>query len=187
MSVDIARIVADYLALFPDERDNLKDLLKQIEATETLNDRKNFNGHITGSAVVLSPDHTQILLIHHNLFHKWLQPGGHWEDEASPWVAAQREAAEETGVHIQRQLAAANPDISIPLDIATHHIIARPDKNEPPHLHHDFRYVFEANVGDLINKPNEVSAAEWVTLNDPRLKNIPSIVDKLQRLNFLTR
>jgi hypothetical protein len=45
-----------YLKLFPDERSALNVLLEQVEAKESLNDRRNFNGHITGSAIVLSPD-----------------------------------------------------------------------------------------------------------------------------------
>ena len=48
-------------------------------------------------------------------------------------------------MHIGRYvpLDAGNPDL--PVHIDTHHIPANPKKNEPPHYHHDFRYVYIAS------------------------------------------
>ena len=54
-------------------------------------------GHMTASAVVLSPDRTQLLLVFHRRLGRWLQPGGHVEPkDASILETALREVAEET-------------------------------------------------------------------------------------------
>jgi hypothetical protein len=73
----IDAVVARYLVLHPEDTDNVAGLVKQLTAHETVNDRKNFNGHITGGALILSPDFSKLLVIRHKLFDKWLQPGGH--------------------------------------------------------------------------------------------------------------
>lgn len=149
----------------------MKRLLAQLQAGERLDDRRNFNGHITGSALVVSPDRSQLLVVHHKLFDKWLQPGGHWEtDEPNPWLAARREAEEETGVRIAEQLLPEGFDETMPLFIGTFPIPARPEKDEPPHVHHDLRYAFLAADAELTHRAEEVHAAEWFSPDDPRLE-----------------
>src|ERR1700733_10669537 len=101
----LQEILDIYLEIFPEERDGLKLLLQQVREQQTLNDRRNFEGHIPGSAIVLSPDKTKVLVIYHKFFDTWQQPGGHWEaDEADPRSAAWREAEEETGIQLARSL-----------------------------------------------------------------------------------
>jgi 8-oxo-dGTP pyrophosphatase MutT (NUDIX family) len=54
--------------------------------------------HLTASTVVLSADHTQVLLTLHAKAGRWFQLGGHCEDEDTTLVgAARREAVEESG------------------------------------------------------------------------------------------
>jgi 8-oxo-dGTP pyrophosphatase MutT (NUDIX family) len=55
--------------------------------------------HITASTLVLSADHTQVLLTLHAKARAWFQLGGHCEPEDTTLAgAALREAAEESGV-----------------------------------------------------------------------------------------
>lgn len=179
-------VVSGYIKVFPEERGNLTQLIEQILAEDVLNNRKTLPGHITGGALVLSPDRTKLLVIHHNLFNMWLQPGGHWDpDEPSPWEAARREAIEETNVQIAEQLAAVGNDSKIPLDIGVHPIPARPDMNEPPHTHYDFRYVFLASSEALKHLAKEVSASEWVPFDDPRIASLKPIIEKLRRFKLI--
>jgi 8-oxo-dGTP pyrophosphatase MutT (NUDIX family) len=56
-------------------------------------------GHLTASAVVLSHDGAQVLLTLHPRVGRWVQLGGHCEeDDAGLVAAAWREATEESGI-----------------------------------------------------------------------------------------
>jgi 8-oxo-dGTP pyrophosphatase MutT (NUDIX family) len=178
-------IIGGYIKLFPEEKLKLEHILIQVEAGEQLNDRRNFNGHITGSAIILSPDKKRVLLIYHKLFQVWQQPGGHWEtDEPDPLSAAKREAIEETNVAIKKYVSVAPAEPLVPLDIDTHQVPARPTKNEPSHYHHDFRYVFVADGMSLMHQIEEVDAVKWFALGDPATKRIARCIAKLHSFNF---
>src|ERR1700761_4799125 len=58
-------------------------------------------GHVTGTALVLHPSDSKVLLMLHHRLRRWLLPGGHIEISA-PSLAdtAAREALEETRVQI---------------------------------------------------------------------------------------
>lgn len=56
--------------------------------------------HFCASAFVINPYTKKLLLVKHHLFNKWLQPGGHIEDDETPEEAAIREVFEETGIKI---------------------------------------------------------------------------------------
>ena len=56
-------------------------------------------GHITASALVISPDRSRVLLTLHPKVGLWLQMGGHLEPgDAGLRAAAAREALEESGI-----------------------------------------------------------------------------------------
>lgn len=56
--------------------------------------------HFCSSVFVINPLDKKILLVKHNMFDKWVQPGGHIEDDEAPEEAAIREVYEETGIKI---------------------------------------------------------------------------------------
>jgi 8-oxo-dGTP pyrophosphatase MutT (NUDIX family) len=97
--------------------------------------RSNPEGHITASAVVADPRAPAFLLVWHRKLGRWLQPGGHLEeDDASVFAAAIREAREETGIE-----AFAHPIGDRILDVDVHPIPAHgPD---PAHFHFDIRFL----------------------------------------------
>ena len=96
-------------------------------------------GHLTGSAVVVSAAGDQVLLLHHRKLRRWLQPGGHAEaGERSGEAVALREAREETGI----EGLTLHPTAPRPLDVDVHPIPARGD--EPAHRHLDLRYLVVA-------------------------------------------
>lgn len=141
-----------------------KKLLKQLALGEDLTDRKNFNGHTTGSCFLLSPDSTKILCIHNLNLDRKLQPGGHCEQQDdAPINTAVRELEEEVGVG-KLQYDIVHPSA---IDVDTHLIPENPKKKEPAHFHHDFRHLFRLKHAVEINLDlNEVSSYQWVPIND---------------------
>lgn len=57
--------------------------------------------HFCASVFLINPEDKRILLVKHKKFNKWVQPGGHIEDEETPEEAALREAYEETGIKVR--------------------------------------------------------------------------------------
>jgi 8-oxo-dGTP pyrophosphatase MutT (NUDIX family) len=115
-------------------------------------------GHVTGSAWVLSADHTKVLLTHHAKLGRWLQLGGHCDGEADPFRVALREACEESGLG---ELRAPDPgDEELPLDVDVHSIPARP--GEPAHLHYDVRYLLVAGPDPRLVRSPESRDLRWV-------------------------
>jgi len=56
--------------------------------------------HFCSSVFVINPLNKKILLVKHNMFDKWVQPGGHIEDDEVPEETAVREVYEETGIKL---------------------------------------------------------------------------------------
>jgi 8-oxo-dGTP pyrophosphatase MutT (NUDIX family) len=152
-------------------------LLAQIDAPDDMCSRKNMAGHVTASGLVVTPDYREVLLIAHNGVGKWLQPGGHVdEDDAEIWQAAAREIREETGIaevslHPWHAFNGGQP-----ADIDTHQIAARPAKGEGDHWHHDCMFIFVAEKARTERQEAEVAAACWCPINDervpPRLRRV---------------
>jgi 8-oxo-dGTP pyrophosphatase MutT (NUDIX family) len=122
-------------------------------------------GHITATAVVLSPDRRRFVLVHHRRLDRWLLPGGHveMEDEAI-WETARREAIEETGVEIA---LLARPTL-VGMDV--HGIPSR--GREPFHLHHDliFRFVAES---ERLGSSHEVREVSWARVTEFESYDLP--------------
>ena len=77
-SAALANAVSRYLAEVAGRGEHLSLLRWQMEQGHALDQRSTFPGHVTTSAIVLSPDHAATLLIDHVTIGRWLQPGGHY-------------------------------------------------------------------------------------------------------------
>jgi 8-oxo-dGTP pyrophosphatase MutT (NUDIX family) len=105
-------------------------------------DRGIAEGHLTGSAIIVSATGEGTLLLHHRKLDRWLQPGGHADPgETTGEAVALREALEETGL----EGLALHPGAPRPLDVDVHDIPARDP--EPAHEHLDLRYLVVAPEG----------------------------------------
>ncbi|HWZ65954.1 MAG TPA: NUDIX domain-containing protein [Patescibacteria group bacterium] len=166
--MSITDIVNHYLELNPKSRQVLSLLQEQIanETYEELISRKNFVGHITGAAFVVSKKSKRVLLLEHKALQKMLQPGGHVDyGDDGPLGGAYREVEEETGIRREsityRAAVPGSPEI--PFYIETHHIPANELKKEPAHYHHDFRYLFLVEDESVIEiDSHESTGFKWV-------------------------
>ena len=141
----------------PEEEAHLRRILAFVAAHPDPFDRRIPEGHLTGSAFVVSPDGAQVLLLHHRTLGRWLQPGGHADPgERDGATVALREAVEETGITDLR----LHPGAPRPLDVDVHAIPAR--GGDPAHLHLDLRYLDLADPRHAITPATgESSTVEW--------------------------
>lgn len=160
--VDYRRVVAQYLETAADPAEFLSLLRWQIDQNHPLTERTTMPGHITTSAIVLSPDHKQVLLIDHIATGRWLQPGGHYEQAAKLYLSAQREAVEETGVSGLRLHRWHDEAADVPFAIDSQDVQGKQARGEKEHVHHDFQYLFIADPAKpLTAQEEEVRAAQW--------------------------
>ncbi len=159
----VLEIVAAYLARHPGETGRLRDFTDYLATNDDLFSRKNFNGHITTSAIVFDPAHTKILLIVHKTLNRFLQPGGHFEGDDSLAASAAREVLEETGVTVDPH-PLGNGDH--PVDIDAHWMPANAKKGEEAHWHFDFRYLYTSmHEHEFSLQEEEVTGCGWHPLD----------------------
>lgn len=141
----------------PREARDKERILDFIERHPEPFDRRIREGHLTGSAFVVSSAGDRVLLLRHKKLGRWLQPGGHADPgERSGDAVALREAIEETGILGLTPC----PGAPRPLDVDVHEIPAR--GGEPAHLHLDLRYLFVAPDGAFLRRAAlESDALRW--------------------------
>lgn len=114
--------------------------------------RERREGHLTGSAWLVSRDGERVLLTHHRKLDRWLQLGGHADGDVDLARVALREAGEESGLG---ELAVA----AAIFDLDRHRIPARGD--EPEHWHYDVRFVVHAGNDEAFVVSDESHALAW--------------------------
>jgi 8-oxo-dGTP pyrophosphatase MutT (NUDIX family) len=124
---------------------------------------------VTGSAIVVGP--RGVVLLRHKRLGFWLQPGGHIDPGESPWEAALREAAEETGLELA--YADVGSDGVPPLVHVDVHAGGR------GHTHLDLRYVLDGGDADPNPPEGESQEVGWFVwpaaierAGDERLANL---------------
>lgn len=152
---------------WPEEAEYLRQTIDFVERTPFFWRRSTLEGHLTGSAWVLAPGGTAVLLIHHAKLDRWLQPGGHADDTDEDLAAtARREALEECG------LADLRLDSPTVFDLDVHEIPAR--GHEPAHLHYDVRFLFFAPAEvELVRNQLETKDLAWRNLESLCAESVP--------------
>jgi 8-oxo-dGTP pyrophosphatase MutT (NUDIX family) len=128
-----------------------------VEAQPACLERSCAPGHLTGSAWIVDRPRRRVLLTHHRKLDRWLQLGGHADGDADLLAVAVREAQEESGLASIRVLS---PEL---FDVDVHLIPAR--REEPAHLHHDLRFLLEADGDEPLVISAESKDLAWVEID----------------------
>ena len=154
----LKQMIRNYTQAHPEERAPY-DMLKFLDDETSYFLRDSYNGHFTGSAWIVSPDRSSILMTHHKKLRKWIQLGGHADGESNLLKVALREAKEESGI---QQFKVLSEEI---FDLDIHEI---PQNNsELGHLHYDVRFLIEADpTGEAVIISDESHDVTWIPLAD---------------------
>jgi 8-oxo-dGTP pyrophosphatase MutT (NUDIX family) len=120
-------------------------------------ERTRTQGHLTGSAWLVSADGERVLLTHHRKLDRWLQLGGHADGDADLARVALREAEEESGL----------TDLAVEgeiFDLDRHRIPAR--GSEAEHWHYDVRFVVRTCGSEAFAISDESHALAWRSIAD---------------------
>jgi 8-oxo-dGTP pyrophosphatase MutT (NUDIX family) len=178
----LLRTLERYLERHPEDRVRADHVRQFVRANPDCFERTNREGHVTGSAWIVSADRRYYLLTHHRKLGRWLQLGGHADGDPDPAQVALREAREESGM---QEFEAFRPDGELlPLDVDVHLIPA--SAREPAHLHHDVRYLLIAASGQPLLASRESLEVRWFRIeNDAPLSGEASLLRMSQRARSL--
>lgn len=173
-----------YRTRFMDEASYLSRAISFVEAQPDCFQRELWPAHVTGSAWVVNPDRSRVLMMHHRKHDQWFQPGGHADGDADILRVALRETEEETG------LEAAHINLLQPtiFDIDIHSIPAI--AADPSHEHIDIRFLVEIDDSIPVPGNDESHQVLWVSLHEvSRYNNNRStyrMLEKTRQLRNLT-
>ncbi|MFK8138304.1 MAG: NUDIX hydrolase [Bdellovibrionales bacterium] len=136
MDFKLIDALEQYIGFDSHESSMVQELKQFLSTPKNHFDRSCLEGHVTGSAWVLSPDHSKVLLTNHKKLKKWLQLGGHSDGDSNTLDVALREAEEESGIDNIKPISTRIFDVDI-------HSIPERGK-EPEHLHYDINFLLEA-------------------------------------------
>lgn len=151
-----ARGAVERADISPEAEDHRRSILEFIDRHDDALQRSCRPGHLTGSAVVVNPAGSHVVMLHHKKLDKWLQPGGHCDGNANLAAVALREAIEETGLG-----GLMVYPIAVDLDV---HDVDPPD--DQAHLHLDARYLVTAPDDSDPPGNDESHEIRWVAVDD---------------------
>ena len=160
MNAELVRsLLEKHIPFDEKEKSHLRDIISLLDAGDDAWSREHYGpGHLTASAFVVEASTRTVALIFHGKLKRWLQPGGHVENEDSDILsAARRELTEETGMNVSE-------DGWRLLDVDIHLIPQR--SNQPEHRHFDLRFALLLNEGirPSIIGADDAIEARWMPL-----------------------
>jgi len=172
----LTKLIKKYCKQYPTET-TARSIQSFLLSDKNPFSRNNQHGHFTGSAWIINPNKTKILMTHHKKIGKWLQLGGHADGEKDLLNVSQREAKEESGLN---NFVILSEEI---FDMDIHEIPSF--GSVPKHLHYDVRFLFEADPDtESIKVSDESHDVAWIELDRVRQLNSE---DSIMRMVKKTR
>ncbi len=168
--------IENYIPKNEQERADRLAMLQFISRNDDSLSRKNLVAHFTSSAIVVNPEMTKVLFIHHNIYNSWTWVGGHNDGNPDFLHVSIKEAKEETGVieiHPYTKDILGIDNIYVP----NHY---KNGKFVSDHVHMNITYLLIASESEtLVVKEDENSGVKWFSLeevlnniDEPRMKPI---------------
>lgn len=158
MKTEIKQLLSHYKPYDQHNAEQLDMLIEFVDSQDQLFGKKNPIGHITASAWIVDQDYKYVLLTHHVKLNRWLQLGGHTEEDESIFESALREAFEESG------LSSIDLVTSEIFDLDVHLIPAYATTER--HLHYDLRFLMIASRSESLCISNESNDLRWFELEE---------------------
>lgn len=160
---ELIRQIRRYAPLCEQEARDQAQMLSFASAHPDCLLRDNLTAHFSASLWTVNPQHTQVLMVYHNLYDSWSWVGGHADGESDLCAVAMRELQEETGVHHARLISSEIFSLeSLPV---FGHI--KRGMYVPSHLHFNLTYLAEADETETLTICEaENSGVRWFTLKD---------------------
>lgn len=129
----------DQVTAYAENDNHKKQILAFLQQNDDFWTKKNETGQITASCWVLNKTRKKALMTHHKNLERWLQIGGHIEDEDNTIAdSCIRELQEESRITKFTLLQEDFFDLDV-------HDIPESKKGVPAHIHYDIRMLFEAD------------------------------------------
>lgn len=157
---ELLTFLMQYQTRFMDEAGYLSRAIRFVEEQADCFKRELWPAHVTGSAWVVNPDRSRVLMMHHRKHDQWFQPGGHADGDADILGVALRETAEETGLD-PACISLLQPTL-FDVDIHTIPAIA----TDPRHEHIDIRFLVEIDDSIPVPGNDESHQVLWVGLHE---------------------
>lgn len=155
---ELMQLVEQYHPVNDHEIACKKQVMEFIDHNDVFLGKGNLDGHITGSAWIVNANRGKVLLTHHRKLDKWLQLGGHTDEDEDVLSAAVREAQEESSLTSLRVVSGEIFDIDV------HRFPAR--ENVKAHFHFDLRFLLEGDEKEKIQVSNESKDIRWISLKE---------------------
>ncbi len=177
---ELLRLLTNYHTRFMEEAGYVQRAHNFVVNYPDCFNRELLHAHVTGSAWVVNPDMTKILMLHHRKLDQWFQPGGHADGDADILRVALRETAEESGLNAE-QIQLLGNDI---FDVDIHTIQA--SEYAPRHEHIDIRFLVEVDDRLPIPGNDESHDVIWVPLESvTRFNNNRSTFRMLNKTRYM--
>ena len=158
---NLRKALMGYVPIDEQEAADREMMLSALSALQNPLSRENVFAHFTGSAWIVNPDRTRVLMAWHNIYRTWAWTGGHADGEADLLSVVLREAREETGIVSIRPVT---PEI-YSLEVLPVNAHVKRGRFVSAHLHLNVTYLLEADDAQPLRvKPDENSAVAWLPL-----------------------
>lgn len=172
-----------------EQRSQLENFLDFASRYENIFDRNLSVGHITASGFVVSEDFSHLLMTYHRKLDKWLQLGGHCDNDPDVFSVAIKECQEESGLqnflsYPFKKYFSLPTEQPLIFDLDRHMIPKY--KNVESHYHYDVRYLLTADHKQKLTISHESKDLQWIPIDEVLKYNLELSIERpLRKIKYL--